>query len=45
MKKRIEGYAASRHVTGARADDPAGRDSEEDPSSPVAAYGSLPATR
>jgi hypothetical protein len=44
MKKRIVGYAASRHVRGARADDPAGKDSEEEPRWPVAAYGSLPAT-
>jgi hypothetical protein len=44
MKKRIEGYVASTHVRGDRADDPPGRDSEEEPSVPVAAYGSLPAT-
>src|SRR5262245_5497842 len=44
MKKRIEGWVASTHVNGERADDPAGRDSEEEPGAPVAAYGSLPAT-
>src|SRR5438309_10342598 len=43
MKKRIDGYAASTHVTGDLADDPAGKDSEEEPRWPVAAYGSLPA--
>jgi hypothetical protein len=36
---------ASTHVKGDWADDPAGRDSEEEPRVPVAAYGSLPATR
>ncbi|HKR99340.1 MAG TPA: hypothetical protein VJU79_07480 [Candidatus Dormibacteraeota bacterium] len=45
MKKRIEGWVASTHTKGDRADDPAGRDSEDEPSVPVAAYGSLPATR
>src|SRR5262245_61659136 len=44
MKNRIEGWVASTHVKGERADDPAGRDSEEEPRVPVAAYGSLPAT-
>jgi hypothetical protein len=44
MKKRTEGWAASTHVKGDWADDPAGRDSEDEPKVPVAAYGSLPAT-
>lgn len=37
MKKRIEGYVASTHVGGDWATDPAGSDSEEEPSVPVAA--------
>jgi hypothetical protein len=44
MKKRIEGYPASTHVEGDCADDPVGKESEEEPRVPVAAYGSLPAT-
>jgi hypothetical protein len=37
MKKRTDGYAASTHVEGDCADDPAGSDSDEEPSVPVAA--------
>jgi hypothetical protein len=37
MKKRTEGYVASTHVGGDCADDPVGRDSEDEPRVPVAA--------
>jgi hypothetical protein len=45
MKNRIDGSVASTHVGGDWADDPPGRDSEEEPTVPVTPYGSLPATR
>jgi hypothetical protein len=45
MKKRTVGYAASTQVDGDSADEPAGRSSDQEPSEPVAAYGSLPGTR
>src|ERR687897_2037855 len=45
MKKRGVGYRASTHVRGDRADDPAGSLSDQLPTFPVAAYGSLPGTR